>query len=104
MDRNDALDLLRAAGIPEDRIDEDAILIASVIGEAVARAFAKHLAGKIVSRARFARERPEGAFDAQAVSCKCGYMALRIGQVPLIECPACGKPLDTLDAEFVGDN
>ncbi|HEX2881584.1 MAG TPA: hypothetical protein VHO25_18775 [Polyangiaceae bacterium] len=104
MNRQDAIDLLREAGIAEDRIDEDAILIASVIGTAVARAFAERLANKIVAHTSVAREREEGAVDYQAVTCKCGYLALRFNQVPLTECPKCGKSLeDILDAEYLSD-
>lgn len=91
MDRNDAIQLLRDAGVAEDRIDDDAILIASVIGTAIVQAFAKRLANKIVAHTSVATEREEGAVDYQAVTCKCGYMALRFNQVPLTECPKCGK-------------
>jgi hypothetical protein len=49
MDRNDAIDLLRAAGVEEDRIDEDAILIASVVGTIAIRAFVKVLAKRTVT-------------------------------------------------------
>src|SRR6185369_6165472 len=102
MDRKDAIDLLREAGIPEDRIDEDAILIASVIGTAVVRAFAERLAHKIVAHTSVAREREEGTVDYQAVTCKCGYLALRFNAVPLTECPKCGKSLeDILNAEYI---
>jgi hypothetical protein len=48
MNRDDAIDLLRSAGVDDDRIDEQAILIASIIGTAVIRAFVQRLAKKII--------------------------------------------------------
>jgi hypothetical protein len=49
MNRADAIDLLHSAGIDDDRIDEQAILIASIIGTVVIRAFAQRLAERVVA-------------------------------------------------------
>lgn len=104
MDRGDAIQLLRYAGVAEDRIDEDAILIASVIGTAIMELVSTRLAEKIMAHTSIADEKEEGAVDYQAVTCKCGYMALRFNQVPLSVCPKCGKSLeDILDAEVIGE-
>jgi hypothetical protein len=44
MNRNDAIDLLCSAGVDDDRIDEQAILIASIVGTVVIQAFVQRLA------------------------------------------------------------
>lgn len=48
MNRNEAINLLRSAGVEEAQINEDAILIASIVGTVVIRAYAKLLAEKLV--------------------------------------------------------
>lgn len=49
MDRNNAIDLLRSAGVEEDRIDEDAILVASVVGTMAVRVFIEVAAKRIIT-------------------------------------------------------
>lgn len=48
MNRNEAINLLRSAGVEEAQINEDAILIASIVGTMVIRAYVKLLAEKLV--------------------------------------------------------
>lgn len=57
MNRNEAINLLRSAGVEEAQINEDAILIASIVGTMVIRAYAKlaeKLAERVTSGAEYA--------------------------------------------------
>lgn len=98
MNKEDATKLLRDAGVPEEAINDQAIMIASVLGEAIAREAARVLAEKFVGQyvtARSAHQRPDGAVDYQFVDCKrCGYIELRFNQVPRTACPKCDTPIE----------
>jgi uncharacterized membrane protein len=60
MNRDDAIDLLYSAGVDDDRIDEQAILIASIVGTVVIRAFVRRLAERIVADVVLEAEYLEG--------------------------------------------
>jgi hypothetical protein len=96
--------LLLDAGVPEERIDAQAILIASTLGDAIARLFAKKIAKKIVEEClgepEYVYQRPEGAVNFQSIKCSCGANELRFNQVPVTNCPKCGK---VIDAEWPED-
>ena len=104
MDEKEARQLLIDAGVSAERITPDAILIAGMLGDAIAKRAADLVIAEMLKRTRFSdpRERPAEAVDYQCVQCECGFIELRFGMVPLAECPKCHRPIEGEWPEVIG--
>ncbi|HEY6244568.1 MAG TPA: hypothetical protein VIX17_11500 [Pyrinomonadaceae bacterium] len=103
MNEGEAKQLLIDAGIPANQITRDAILIASALGDAIAKRAADALVEKMLKHTTFGpRSRPAGAVDYQGVKCECGFLELRFGLVPLTECPKCHRLIEGEWPEVIG--